>query len=111
MTTATLPALVQQFFTDRLCAQLAASPNTIAADRDAFRLLLKFTSEQTGKPPTKLMVEQVGCSPLVLPVRGDEGARVLAAMSKDLGDAGQALRAAHRGVPQPRGNERASGCS
>jgi integrase/recombinase XerD len=35
-----LPSLVQRFFTDRLCAQLAASPNTIAAYRDTFRLLL-----------------------------------------------------------------------
>jgi hypothetical protein len=30
MTTTTLPALIQQFFTDRLCTQMAASPNTIA---------------------------------------------------------------------------------
>ena len=59
MTTATLPTLVQQFFTDRLCTQLAASPNTIAAYRDTFRLLLQFASEQAGKPPTKLTVEQV----------------------------------------------------
>jgi integrase/recombinase XerD len=40
MTTSTLPALIQQFFTDRLCTQMAASPNTIAAYRDTFRLLL-----------------------------------------------------------------------
>ena len=59
MTTATLPALVQQFFTDRLWTQLAASPNTIAAYRDTFRLLLQFASEQTGKAPTQLTVEQV----------------------------------------------------
>jgi site-specific recombinase XerD len=59
MTTATLPRLVQQFFTDRLCTQMAASPNTIAAYRDTFRLLLRFASEQTGKPPTQLAVEQV----------------------------------------------------
>jgi len=59
MTTAALPALVQQFFTDRLSAQMAASPNTIASYRDTFRLLLQFASEQTGKAPTKLTVEQV----------------------------------------------------
>lgn len=57
--TATLPSLVQQFFTDRLCTQMAASPNTIAAYRDTFRLLLRFASEQTSKPPIKLTVEQV----------------------------------------------------
>jgi integrase/recombinase XerD len=59
MTTATLPTLVQQFFTDRLCTQMAASPNTIASYRDTFRLLLQFASEQTGKAPTQLTVEQV----------------------------------------------------
>ena len=54
-----LPSLVQRFFTDRLCAQLAASPNTIAAYRDTFRLLLQFASEQTSKPPTKLTLEEL----------------------------------------------------
>jgi pullulanase/glycogen debranching enzyme len=48
MTTATLPTLVQQFFTDRLCTQMAASPNTIASYRDTFRLLLQFASEPIG---------------------------------------------------------------
>lgn len=57
MTTATLPALIQQFFTERLCTQLAASPNTIAAYRDTFRLLLQFATEKFSKPPTKLNIE------------------------------------------------------
>ena len=59
MTTATLPALIQQFFTDRLCTQMEASPNTIAGYRDTFRLLLRFTGEQTGTAPTKLKVEDI----------------------------------------------------
>jgi len=59
MTTVTLPALIQQFFTDRLCTQMAASPNTIAGYRDTFRLLLGFASEQTGKVPTKLRIEDM----------------------------------------------------
>lgn len=59
MSTTSLPALVQQFFTDRLCAQMQASPNTIAAYRDTFRLLFRYASEQTGKAPTKLPVEQL----------------------------------------------------
>lgn len=59
MTDATLPALVQQFFTDRLSAQMEASPNTIAGYRDTFRLLLRFASERTGRPPTKLKVEDL----------------------------------------------------
>jgi site-specific recombinase XerD len=59
MTPATLPALVQQFFTDRLATQMEASPNTIAAYRDTFRLLLRFAGEQTTKAPTKLQISDL----------------------------------------------------
>jgi integrase/recombinase XerD len=59
MTTATLQALVQQFFTDRLCKQMEASTNTIASYRDTFRLLLRFGSERTGRAPTKLKTEDL----------------------------------------------------
>ena len=59
MMTTTLPALIQQFFTARLCAQMEASPNTIASYRDAIRLLLRFASERTGRAPTKLRVEEL----------------------------------------------------
>jgi integrase/recombinase XerD len=59
MTTATCPALLQQFFTDRLCTQMEASPNTIASYRDTFRLLLRFASGQTGKAPTNLPMEDI----------------------------------------------------
>ena len=38
MTTTTLPALIQQFFTDRLCNQMEASPNTIASARVGTRV-------------------------------------------------------------------------
>jgi site-specific recombinase XerD len=59
MTTITLPALIQQFFTDRLCTQMEASPNTITGYRDTFRLLLRFVSERTGRVPTKLKIEDM----------------------------------------------------
>jgi len=59
MTNVTLQTLVQRFFTERLCTQMEASPNTIAGYRDTFRLLLRFASEQTGKPPTKLTVDDL----------------------------------------------------
>ena len=39
--TALAPAL-QAYFTDRLITQRSSSPETIAAYRDAFRLLLRF---------------------------------------------------------------------
>ncbi len=59
MKNAMLPALLQRFFTDRLCQQMQASPNTIAGYRDTFRLLLQFVSDRTGRAPTKLKIEDI----------------------------------------------------
>jgi site-specific recombinase XerD len=59
MNTSALPALLQRFFTDRLTAQLEASPNTIAGYRDTFRLLLRYASQRHSKPPTKLRIEDL----------------------------------------------------
>ena len=59
MTASTFPALLQRFFTDRLCTQMEASANTIARYRDTFRLLLRFASEQRGKAPTRLRIEDL----------------------------------------------------
>jgi integrase/recombinase XerD len=59
MNTSTLPTLLQRFFTDRLTAQLQASPNTIAGYRDTFRLLLRFASQRGNRPPTKLRIEDL----------------------------------------------------
>jgi integrase/recombinase XerD len=59
MTASTFPALLQHFFTDRLCTQMEASANTIAGYRDTFRLLLRFASEQRRKAPTRLRVEDI----------------------------------------------------
>ncbi len=49
-----LAPTLQAFFTDRLLAQKDASPRTIAAYRDTFRLLLGFAQQKTGKPPCRL---------------------------------------------------------
>jgi integrase len=59
MTTASLPALLQRFFTDRLLGQLGASPHTVACYRDAFRLLLRFAAERLGRAPSDLRVEDL----------------------------------------------------
>jgi site-specific recombinase XerD len=59
MTTATFPALLQTFFTDRLVRQLRASPHTVAAYRDTFRLLLRYAVERRRQPPTKLLTESL----------------------------------------------------
>lgn len=47
-------SLLQRFFTDRLLQQQAVSPKTVAAYRDAFRLLLGYAERRLGKPPAKL---------------------------------------------------------
>lgn len=47
-------ATVQAFFTDRLISQRQASPHTIAAYRDAIRMLLLFASDWTAKPLSRL---------------------------------------------------------
>jgi len=46
--------LLEAFFTERLQQQRNASPNTIAAYRDTFRLLLAFAQERLRKPPSAL---------------------------------------------------------
>ena len=45
---------LQLFFTDRLAQQRQASPRTIAAYRDALKLLLGFVHQQNGKTPAQL---------------------------------------------------------
>jgi len=49
MTAMTLSALVQRFFTDRLYAQMEASPHTVASYRDTFRLLLLYAGGKKRK--------------------------------------------------------------
>jgi site-specific recombinase XerD len=56
------PALLQTFFTDRLIALRNASPNTIAAYRDTFRLLFDYAREQLGKAPSALTLEDLNSS-------------------------------------------------
>lgn len=49
-----LAPLLEAFFTDRLMHQRQASPNTIAAYRDTFRLLLTFVHARLHKSPGRL---------------------------------------------------------
>jgi len=51
--TALAPTL-EAWFTGRLVGQRHASPNTIAAYRDAWRLLLTFVQSEAGKAPSQL---------------------------------------------------------
>jgi integrase/recombinase XerD len=59
-----LAPTLQGFFTTRLIGQRQASPHTIAAYRDAFRLLLGFAAARTGKDPSSLNVDDLD-APLI----------------------------------------------
>jgi len=59
-----LAPTLQAFFTERLVTQRNASPQTIAAYRDTFKLLLCFAREQTGKQPFELDIDDLD-APLV----------------------------------------------
>ena len=54
-----LAPTLQGFFTERLLAQRRASPHTVAAYRDTFRLLLAFVEARTGRPPSRLRLEDL----------------------------------------------------
>jgi len=45
---------LQAFFTDRLIRQRQASPHTVTAYRDTWRLLLAYAGHQARKPPSRL---------------------------------------------------------
>jgi integrase/recombinase XerD len=60
----TLAPTLQAFFTDRLARQRRASGHTIAAYRDAFKLLLVFAQQQTGKPPSDVDIADLD-APLI----------------------------------------------
>lgn len=53
------PTLLQQFFVQRLMQQQQASPCTIAAYRDSFRLLLAFTQRRLGKSPSEVTLQDL----------------------------------------------------
>jgi integrase/recombinase XerD len=59
------PQLLQDFFLRRLVQQRGASARTIESYRDAFALLLGFTEQRTGKPPSALQLVDLD-APLVL---------------------------------------------
>lgn len=55
----TLAPTLEAFFTERLLTQRRASPRTVAAYRDTFRLLLNFVNEQIGKTPSQLDIAEL----------------------------------------------------
>ncbi len=61
--TALAPTL-EMFFTERLVNQRQVSPNTVAAYRDSWRLLLGYANRRTGKEPCALDVADLD-APLI----------------------------------------------
>jgi integrase/recombinase XerD len=57
-----LATTLEAFFTDRLLRQRNASPHTVAAYRDAWRLLLCFAARHTGKQPARLDLNDLDAS-------------------------------------------------
>jgi integrase/recombinase XerD len=62
MTSSSFPGLLQGFFTDRLLVQLGASAHTVAAYRDAFRMLLQFAAKSLKRAPSALRMEDLDVS-------------------------------------------------
>lgn len=56
------PVLLQRFFMQRLIQQRHASPQTIAAYRDSFRLLFRFAQQRLGKRPSELSLDDLNAS-------------------------------------------------
>ena len=73
-----LASLLERFFTQRLLHQRHASPHTIAAYRDAFRLLLKFVQRQLGKAPAQVALADLDAELVIA---------FLAHLEKDRGNA------------------------
>ncbi len=59
-----LAPTLEAYFIQRLIGQRQASAHTVAAYRDTFKLLLAFAAQRTGKPPSRLALEDLD-APLV----------------------------------------------
>ena len=58
-TTPDFSPLCQSFFSKRLMAQRKASPHTISAYAQTFRLLMTYAQKRLGTPPSKLSLAQL----------------------------------------------------
>jgi len=81
---ASLAPILQRFFTDRMITQRHASQHTIAAYRDAFRLLLSYAQQATGTPPWKLELRQLDAELLADPRLHPGGQQRVPAKSEEI---------------------------
>ena len=61
----TLAPSLEAYFTQRLIGQRRVSPNTVAAYRDAWRLLLQFVQAKVGKEPSELDITDLDAPTIV----------------------------------------------
>lgn len=81
---ATLAALLENFFTQRLMNQRQASPHTISSYRDTFRLLLRFAQKRLHRSPARLAFEEID-APMIAAFLDDlEKGRGITARSRNL---------------------------
>jgi integrase/recombinase XerD len=83
MKTYALPAYLQRFFTERLAAQLKASPNTVTSYRDTFRLLLRYAADRFRRPPTEMLVAGIDAELIGLFLADIESTRSNSARSRN----------------------------
>lgn len=83
MKTHPLPLYLQRFFTERLAAQLRASPHTVTSYRDTFRLLLKFATQRLHRAPTDLQVVDIDAEMIGLFLADIESVRGNSARSRN----------------------------
>lgn len=57
-----LAPILEAFFTERLLRERQASPHTVRAYRDTFRLLLEFAQRRTGRSPCQLDFADIDAS-------------------------------------------------
>jgi integrase/recombinase XerD len=84
MNDASLPALLERFFTERLIQQRQASPHTIACYRDAFRLLVKFAHTRLRKSPSDLDLTDLDASLIASFLNDLERTRSISARTRNL---------------------------
>ena len=81
---ATLAALLENFFIQRLMNQRQASPHTISSYRDTFRLLLQFAQKRLHRSPARLAFEEID-APLIAAFLDDlEKSRGITPRSRNL---------------------------
>jgi len=81
---ASLSTLLHGYFTQRLIAELHASPHTVASYRDTFRLLLVFAQDRLGKAPTMLVPQDLDAPFVGLFLSHLENGRGNAAASRNI---------------------------